>query len=92
MSGAKCLLETPGHDDPLSFEGGILTGANTNYDTVAAKFGLRHGTCLTPVRRKLTEPVPAVPKSPSQRSFSSSETTIAKNKLAREERRPSAAD
>ena len=39
---------------PIAFEGGILTGANTNYDTVVAKFGLLHRTCLTPVRRKLT--------------------------------------
>jgi transposase len=63
--GAKCLLEMLGYDEAtntIAFGGTIHTDGYTVYDTVAAKFGLRHGGCLAHVRRKFTDLGPAAPE------------------------------
>ena len=63
--GAKCLLEMLGYDEltnTIAFEGDIHTDGYVVYDTVAAKFGLRHGGCLAHVRRKFTDLGPASPE------------------------------
>lgn len=63
--GAKCLLEMLGYDEAtntIAFEGTIHTDGYTVYDTVATKFGLRHGGCLAHARRKFTELGPAAPE------------------------------
>ncbi len=56
--GADCLLEMLGYDEAtntIAFQGTIHTDGYVVYDTVAAKFGLRHGGCLAHARRKFTE-------------------------------------
>lgn len=56
--GADCLLQMLGYDpetNTIAYEGEILTDGYIVYDTVAAKFGLRHGGCLTHARRKFTD-------------------------------------
>ena len=56
--GAACLLEMLGYDpdtNTIAFEGTIHTDGYIVYDTVAAKFGLRHGGCLAHTRRKFTD-------------------------------------
>ena len=63
--GAKCLLEMLGYDEvtnTIVYQGEIHTDGYTVYDTVAARFGLRHGGCLAHVRRKFTDLGPAVPE------------------------------
>ncbi len=63
--GAKCLLEMLGYDEltnTIAFEGDIHTDGYVVYDTVAAKFGLRHGGCLAHTRRKFTDLGPASPE------------------------------
>ncbi len=63
--GAKCLLEMLGYDEAtntIAYEGEILTDGYTVYDTVATRFGLRHGGCLAHTRRKFTDLGPAAPE------------------------------
>jgi transposase len=63
--GAKCLLEMLGYDEAtntIAYEGEIHTDGYTVYDTVATKFGLRHGGCLAHTRRKFTDLGPASPE------------------------------
>lgn len=62
--GAACLLEMLGYDaatNTIAFEGTIHTDGYIVYDTVAAKFGLRHGGCLAHTRRKFTDLGSATP-------------------------------
>jgi transposase len=63
--GTHCLLEMLGYDkltNTIAFSGSIHTDGYTVYDTVAARFGLRHGGCLAHARRKFTELGPAAPE------------------------------
>ena len=56
--GTGCLLQMLGYDpetNTLAYQGEIHTDGYIVYDTVAAKFGLRHGGCLTHARRKFTD-------------------------------------
>jgi transposase len=56
--GASCLLEMLGYDETtntIAFNGAIHTDGYAVYDAVASKFGLRHGGCLSHVRRKFTD-------------------------------------
>jgi hypothetical protein len=46
----------------IAYEGEIHTDGYTVYDTVATKFGLRHGGCLAHTRRKFTDLGPASPE------------------------------
>lgn len=63
--GAQCLLDMLGYDEStntIAFSGTIHTDGYIVYDTVAAKYGLRHGGCLAHIRRKFTELGPAAPE------------------------------
>jgi len=63
--GAKCLLKMLGYDEvtnTIAYQGGIHTDGYIVYDTVAKKHGLRHGGCLSHVRRKFTDLGPASPE------------------------------
>ena len=56
--GAECLLEMLGYDEAtntIAYQGGIHTDGYIVYDTIAAKFGLRHGGCLAHTRRKFSD-------------------------------------
>jgi len=56
--GADCLLEMLGYDqatNTIAYEGTIHTDGYIVYDTVASRFGLRHGGCLAHARRKFTD-------------------------------------
>ena len=56
--GADCLLQMLGYDEAtntIAFQGTIHTDGYVVYDTVAVKFGLRHGGCLAHARRKFTD-------------------------------------
>ena len=56
--GAACLLDMLGYDEAtntIAYEGTIHTDGYIVYDTVASRFGLRHGGCLAHARRKFTE-------------------------------------
>jgi transposase len=63
--GARCLLEMLGYDEAtntIAFQGTIHTDGYIVYDTVATRFGLRHGGCLAHGRREITELGPASPE------------------------------
>jgi transposase len=56
--GAQCLLEMLGYDhatNTIAYQGSIHTDGYIVYDTVATRFGLRHGGCLAHARREITE-------------------------------------
>ena len=58
--GARRLLEMLGYDqatntNTIAYQGTIHTDGYIVYDTVATRFGLRHGGCLAHARREITE-------------------------------------
>lgn len=60
-----CLLDTLGYDEEtntIAYQGEIHTDGYVVYDTVAARFGLRHGGCLAHARRKFTDLGKAYPQ------------------------------
>ena len=56
--GTNCLLEMLGYEEAtntLAYKGIIHTDGYIVYETVASRFGLDHGGCLSHARRKFTE-------------------------------------
>ena len=56
--GAQCLLEMLGYDqatNTIAYQGAIHTDGYIVYDSVATRYGLRHGGCLAHARREITE-------------------------------------